>query len=534
MLRWKDKKLDSLSGGKIAKNWVTYGILILAMGAMTFFGVCDPMHGGFRDGLNLSGNAAKVGDQEISGMEFRRAYQDVYTRYQRQFADGFDPAQFGLSRMVLNQLVNDRVAYNLATDSGISTSDDEVEKVIADAEVFKDEKGKFSGERFEQFLRSQRFTEEGFTEDVRRQLTSEKFRRFLTETYRTSEKSGEWRYKLANTKMDVDFVKVDPKAVKVTVSDADVQKFLDAKGKEKVKQYYDSHKSEFNTDKKVKASHVLIAFTGARNASGAAAVRSKDDARKLAEQVAAEAKTGDFTAIAKKYTDDPSGKANGGDLGFFTADAMVKEFSDTAFKMSKGQMSGPVESPFGFHIIKVVDIQEPRNTSLEAATPEIAKKLLADEKKPELVGNLATDLQKQLQEGKNIDATLQQNGLKWESTGSFALATNNIPKLGSQTNMKDVVFSLSKAHPVASAPVESGDAYFLLRLKSRQDADMSQFNKEKKAEMERSASFMDAYGIYNTLTAAAEKSYKDKGKIWLNEDFENLDLRRRAEQEGGS
>ncbi len=533
MLRWKDKKIDALDGGKLAKHWVTYGILLLAMGAMTFFGVCDPMHGGMNSGgMNLSGNAAKVKDQEISALEFRRAYQEVYTRYQRQFSEGFDPAQFGLSSMVLNQLVNDRVAYNLAVDSGISTSDDEVEKVIADAEVFHDDKGKFSGERFEQFLKSQRFTEEGFTEDVRRQLTSEKFRRFLTDTTRASDKSAEWRYKLTESKMDVDYVKIEPKTVKVAVSDADAQKFLDAKGKEKVKQYYDTHKSEFNTDKKVKASHVLISFTGARNASGPAAVRSKEDARKLAEQVAAEVnKGGDFVAVAKKYTDDPSGKSNGGDLGFFSPDAMVKEFSDAAFKMNKGQVSAPVESPFGFHIIKVVDIQEARNTSLEAATPEIARKILGNEKKPELVAALAKDVQKQLQEGKNIDGVLQQNGLKWDSTGSFALSSSNIPKLGGQPALKDAIYSLSKSQPIASAPVESGEAYYILRLKNRQDADMKEFNKEKKEEMERSASFMDAYGIYNTLTAAAEKSYKDKGEIWVNDEFRDLDLRR---QQGGS
>ncbi len=63
----------------------------------------------------------------------------------------------------------------------------------------------------------------------------------------------------------------------------------------------------------------------------------------------------DFTKIAKEVTEDPSGKANGGDLGYFTKDQMVPEFSEIAFKLDKGQISAPVKTQFGWHVIRVED-----------------------------------------------------------------------------------------------------------------------------------------------------------------------------------
>lgn len=110
------------------------------------------------------------------------------------------------------------------------------------------------------------------------------------------------------------------------------------------------------TEAQVRASHILIAYKGASKAD-AKITRSKDEARKEAETVLAEAKKNpaDFGKLAEKYTDDPSGKSKGGDLDFFGKGKMSKNFEDTAFGMKVGDISDIVETEFGFHIIKVTD-----------------------------------------------------------------------------------------------------------------------------------------------------------------------------------
>jgi peptidyl-prolyl cis-trans isomerase C len=101
---------------------------------------------------------------------------------------------------------------------------------------------------------------------------------------------------------------------------------------------YDTAVKDMGKEEEVHARHILVA--------------TEDEAK----AVLAELKNGaDFTKVAKEKTKDPSGKANGGDLGYFTKDQMVPEFAETAFKLPKGQLSDPVKTQFGWHIIKVED-----------------------------------------------------------------------------------------------------------------------------------------------------------------------------------
>ncbi|MDC0739920.1 peptidylprolyl isomerase [Polyangium mundeleinium] len=102
----------------------------------------------------------------------------------------------------------------------------------------------------------------------------------------------------------------------------------------------------------IAAQHVLVAYKGAKNAPKTV-TRSKADAKKRADEVAAKAKAGDdFTALVKEYSDDAATAERLGSLGKFKADGMVKPFSDAAFALKVDETSGVVETPFGFHVIK--------------------------------------------------------------------------------------------------------------------------------------------------------------------------------------
>ena len=102
----------------------------------------------------------------------------------------------------------------------------------------------------------------------------------------------------------------------------------------------------------IAAQHLLVAYKGAEKAPKGT-TRSKAEAKKRAEEVAAKAKSGsDFSALVAEYSDDPAAKERQGSLGKFTRDKMAKPFSDAAFALAVGESSGAVETPFGFHVIK--------------------------------------------------------------------------------------------------------------------------------------------------------------------------------------
>ena len=135
---------------------------------------------------------------------------------------------------------------------------------------------------------------------------------------------------------------------------------------EQVAEFYESNLSEFQQGERVRASHILIGFP--ENADDAA----KEQARARALGVLIELNVGkDFAALAKQFSDDPDSGPNGGNLGYFERGQMVGPFEEVAFSLAPAQTSDLVESPFGYHIIRVVDRQAPRTIPLAEARPQV-------------------------------------------------------------------------------------------------------------------------------------------------------------------
>lgn len=520
MFSWKGKDLGELDANKVKRNVPAYAILALAVGAMTFFGVCEPTGNRM---LGPTGIAAKVDDTDVTALEFRRAHINRTQQAQQQYRDNFDPVQLGISQSVVNGLVEQIILYKEATRNGLYASEDEVAKVIIDGEYFSNEDGKFDPKLFKRYLRSQQHSEASFTEELRRNIVNSKLRNFVTNTYRVSGQAAKIDKVLADTKLNVDFLALDQSAVKIKVSDADIEAFLKDGGEDKARKYFEQNGSEFNKEAQVKARHVLVAFKGARRATGEAAKRTKEDAKKRAEMVLKEAKSGNFVAIAKKYTDEPSGKTKGGDLGFFKKADMVPEFSEVAFKLKKGEISGLVESPFGFHIIKVEDIRKGKNTSFDDAKKGIASNLISKDKKPEQAKKAADELLAAVKSGSE-KSKLKTYDLAWKNTGEFALNARFIPGgLGSDAKIREAVLGLKKNGQIHDGVVQVGNVYYVLKLKSRQDVDLEKLEKSELKELADSGRFLEAYWMYNKLSAQLKKKYEDEKRVFKNQEFMQYD-----------
>jgi peptidyl-prolyl cis-trans isomerase C len=121
---------------------------------------------------------------------------------------------------------------------------------------------------------------------------------------------------------------------------------------EAVRKVYDEASKQMTAEQEVRARHILFVVP-----QDAPDKDAKDaEAKAKLDAVIVRLKSGeDFAKVASELTEDPSGKDNGGDLSYFTKDQMVPEFADVAFKMAPGQISGPVKTPFGWHVIKLED-----------------------------------------------------------------------------------------------------------------------------------------------------------------------------------
>jgi len=163
---------------------------------------------------------------------------------------------------------------------------------------------------------------------------------------------------------------------KDTATEADAQAF------------YDKHPELFKMPEQVRASHILIAVPDGAKPEEVAAKEKK------AKEIAAKVKKGeDFAKTAKEVSEDPGSKDSGGDLDFFSHDRMVPEFADAAFKMSKGDISDPVKSQFGFHIIKVTDKKEARTVPFTEVKDKVIA-YLKDSKHKAAVEELITGMRK--------------------------------------------------------------------------------------------------------------------------------------------
>ncbi len=519
MLKWR--KTADLDATTVTKHWATYGILGTVIITMAFFGVCSPRNN--MGGLVLpTGTAAKVAGEKISSTDFRRAYVNYSNQLQQQYKDKFDPVALNVAPQVLNGLIEREAVYQEATKNGVSASEEEVVHVITDGKYFHGENGKFDPTLFQRYLQSQGHSEKSFTDELRHNIVQTKFRNLVTSTYRTSSKVAELNYLLDESKADVEYLRLDPNTIPVTVPAADVDKYLAGADAKKVKDYYDQNKAEFNQDAKVKARHILISFKGARNATGAAANRSKDEAKAIATKLLAEVKKpgADFAAIASKNTDEPSGKAKGGDLGYFKKDQMVKEFADVAFSMKPGQVSEPVESAFGFHIIKVEDVQAAKSVSFDEAKRGIAEKLIAKDRRPQIIAEKTKTLLDGLKAGKDESSSL---GLSWKDTGPFAVGARFVPGLGADKKVMGAIASLKKPGEVYPEALDVTGAKIILRLKSRQDADLSKLTDDKRKELVESSKYMEGYTLFGALAKDINDRYEKSGKIYRNPEFLSYD-----------
>jgi peptidyl-prolyl cis-trans isomerase D len=216
---------------------------------------------------------------------------------------------------------------------------------------------------------------------------------------------------------------------------------------EEVRAAYEKQKAQLEQPERRHAHHILIPA-------------GKDDAaaKKLAESVLAQAKGGkDFGALAKQYSQDPGSSQNGGDLGWSDRAAFVGPFADALFSMSVGEIRGPVKTEFGYHIIRLDEIQAGKAKSLEESRPQIEAQLRKD-RATDRFGDIQEKLQQRMEQpGASLDAVAKEFGLQTGEVAQFLRGAGGAP-LGVAQEIQDLVFGDSALAPGRlGGPVVQGE-----------------------------------------------------------------------------
>jgi len=355
-------------------------------------------------GSDPADQVARVAGTHISQQEYGQALRRREDQVRQMLGGKVDPAMLDspeIRRAVLNQLIDERVLYRAAIASGMTVPNSELQALIGQVPAFKDDSGKFSPQRYRTLLKAQGMNEGMFEADLRKNLMIGRTRDALGATAFVPQAVVDRLYRLRGQKREVSQFVLEPAqfAAKVKVTP------------EEAKAYYEAHKEQFELPEKVKLEYVILSLAAVEKrisvtpkevqeayesrigqltrpeerrashiliAAGASATpEQKVKAKAKAEALLAEAKKNPkgFAELAKTNSEDPGSAAEGGDLGFFSQGKMVKPFDDAVFGMKIGEITGPVESPFGFHIIKLEAVKRPEAPNFETVKASVEEEL---------------------------------------------------------------------------------------------------------------------------------------------------------------
>ncbi len=302
-------------------------------------------------GQGSSDQLASVGDFKITINEFQRVFQRQLSFYSNLFGGKEltekQIEQFNIKGNVLNTLVTQKTLNHYAEKFGVVPSNEEVALEIQNQSYFKSD-GQFNIILYKDLLKRNGLTPTEYEKTVKESLQYEKMSNLLKKLSFSSSFESDLN-KMNEQKVSLSVYKFEAQALKANLefSSEEVRTYL-SNNTEKVKKYFDERKDKITQKEEVKARHILI-------------LSNKDnekEKKKEAEKIRKKLTTKNFKRMANKYTEDPSGKENGGDLGYFSKGRMVKEFEEMAFSLKIGKISPVVKTNYGFHIILVEDKKE--------------------------------------------------------------------------------------------------------------------------------------------------------------------------------
>ncbi len=529
--------------------WIIVGAIVITLG---LFGLSS-----YFNDTEEAFQAALVNGEKVTVYEYQIAYSNERARMQQMFGQNFDPDLFDsqIKKSALERVIDNALLTQRAQANGMHISDEQLALRVHNIVAFQED-GVFSKALYEQQLGQAGESPAGFEYRMRRGMMADQLvngiigSSFATEdeialTYKLREQQRELTYitfPLAKFREQVNVSDEEikayyekhkdqfksPEQVKVRYLELSVDDLMPEVevNEDELESYYEEQKSRFVTPEERHARHILIEFGD-----------DKEKAKQKAEEVATKAKSGeDFTALAKEYSDDIGSKNEGGDLGFFGRGVMDENFEEAVFAMKPGDISGPVESQFGYHIIKLEEIRSSKGKSFAEVKSELdtevrkqkAEKLYFD--KSELLANLTYE------NPDSLDVAAEELGLKIK-TSPF-ISRQGGPGIFRNRKLVEAAFSKEVLEEnLNSEALEIGnDKMVVLRLAEHKPAEprpleqvkariKRQLEKDKALELAKAEAktFEEKLKANESVAElAGEKGFTVQDKRWTKRDNQDI------------
>lgn len=456
-------------------------------------------------GSSGSGYAAKVNGEIISEAEFQQAYQRQRSEMQQRYS-GFSQLANNpqyitqLKHSVLASLVNQKLIDQESKKLGISVSDKQVENAIEDMDAFK-QNGKFENALFLQQLQNNGLTAVRFSQLVRNDLRNTQLQQALfgsqfvlnnevkqlgnlqaqtrsfhyvhvpevnfVKEINVSDKEVKAYYKQHQEQfrspetVDINYILLDAKSIahSIKVSDSEAEK------------YFHDHSDQYLLPVQRHVAHILIK-------PGKDPQKAKAEAEKLEKQL----KNGaDFAMLAKKYSQDQFSAKKGGVLDWFQKGTMPKAFDKAAFGLAKvGDISNVVKTKYGYHIIKLLGIQDSKLPPFAQFKAEIVKKIQQDQAMTQFY-DLSQKLSNLTYESPDsLDQTAKNLHLKLET--AKGISRNNLPSDIDSKQVTQQIFSQDAIEKQQNSPIInlSPEQALVVRVTGHKKASVKPFDVVKK------------------------------------------------------
>ncbi|HAY40229.1 MAG TPA: peptidyl-prolyl cis-trans isomerase [Desulfobacteraceae bacterium] len=463
---------------KQAGSWVIKILLGAIVIVFIFWGV-----GSFRS--QRGGRVALVNGDQITLDEYREAYNNLIEQLRRRFGNNLDEdmlKQLQVKRQALNQLIDNKLLVQESKRLKFRVSEKELADAILNITAFQ-RAGIFDSRLYKDVLDRLKMTPEAFEEAQKNAMLIDKLRTLITSSAKISDQEAlEW-FNWVNASVNIDYVFFSPNRYKdIHPSDEEIKTFFENHKEtyktdpmvkvrylnfnpdafqskvelsdEEIREYYDENLETFKIPKTVEARHILLRVN--QDADPETVKKTKERALHILK-LAKEGK--DFAELAKQYSEGPT-RDKGGYLGKFKKEAMVKPFADVAFSMKAGEISEPVRTQFGWHLINVEKVNEASVTSFDDAKKDIQKKLTDDMAKS-LAYDEAEAVSDDALDGEDLINAAKKRNMKILTTDFFS-SKGPIKEINNPLEFASVAFNLLDQEISNVQEFENG--YYILQL----------------------------------------------------------------------